>query len=393
MKRERIVEFVGGSEEEIAFLRLLLRKAAIHLTDKWRLRREDDSHVDVLVIHDISEAGSTAPAGGDGAPRRVRLIDSVFGAAGMETAPWPLPLDQIIRMLNLSAAAGTPQPVSNEPVIQQNVYDDLFEPSASAIWKTFDDLGAPAPLLDLGSDWAPPTRPQESALTLEAEMLFRREPSPDHKESLAAFRLDDSVGVEATDGKTARGGSRKDLREPARIMTGKLYTLSEIEANQQHSLVGYLTGRWLPSPSSIEVSHHTLTLDPRNRQFYAKGALCLLEDCCKQILRRGDWRGLTADEFAVIKDQIKPRPYTELLWLCCYLDDTIAPGPEFAANARFRLFESVDLKDSYAGAARVVQELEKGTTLAAAAAAAGVPIAVTQKIAAAFDAVGILIPD
>ena len=51
-----------------------------------------------------------------------------------------------------------------------------------------------------------------------------------------------------------------------------------------------------------------------------------------QRLRRGDWQGLTADEFSAIKEQIKGRPYTELLWLCCYLDDTIAPAAEFAAH-------------------------------------------------------------
>lgn len=393
MKRERIVEFVGGSEEEIAFLRLLLRKAAGLLADRWRLRREDDGHVDVLVIPDLSDPGLTLPGSSDDTQRRVRLVDSVFGAAGMETLPWPPPLEQIARMLNLTSAASEPSPAFPEPGIEQNVYDDLFEPAADSRWTRFHDLEGHAGILEVGTDWVPPPREPESALTLEAELLFRRDPTPEHREALASIRLDDAVGIESTGARTARGGTRKDQRVPNSILSSDLYTLSIEEARQQHPLASYLTGRMLPGPMRIEVCHLELTLDPRSRQFYTRGSLGTLEACCRQTLRRGDWQGLTASEFDGVRETIPARPYAALLWLCHYLDDHHPAAAELAPERRYRLIQSVDLSDDYAGAARVARELERGATLAAAASLAGVPTALAQRIAAAFDAVGILIPD
>lgn len=393
MKRERIVEFVGGSEEEIAYLRLLLRKAAGKLDDKWRLRREDDSHVDLLVIHDLNDPGLVSPApGGESPPRQVRLIDSVFGAAGMQTALWPLTVEQIVKVLNTTAVEGEQPRPPPALVIEQNVYDDLFESGPSSRWQPSEDFDLHAPL-DFNNEWVQPPRHPESALMLEAEMLFRRDPTPDHKETLAAIRLGESVGIEATDGLTARGSSRKDQRDAISLPSGMPHSLSFAEGNQWHSLASYLTGRLLPGPSQIEATHIVLTVDPRNRHYYARGALCIFEDSCKQTLRRGDWRSLTSTEFASVKEQIAPRPYTELLWLCHYLARSSPAESEFAANARFRLLQSLDLQKDYPVAAWIARELEQGATLATAAAAAGVPLAHAQHIVAAFDAVGILIPD
>jgi hypothetical protein len=392
MKRERIVEFVGGNDEEIAYLRLLLRKAASQLTDRWRLRREEDSHVDLVIIHDISDASE--PASSNAAPRRVRLIDSVFGAAGMETAAWPPTTEQLVRTLNSTAVvSNTPAAAVSAPVIQQNIYDDLFEDAPSDRWRTGVEIDPNAPLLDQHVDWVPPPRQHESLLTLQAEELFRREPHPDHKESLAAIRLTDNVDIEATDAKTIRGGSRKDLRDANGVLAGTLHTLTFEESKQRHPFATYLTGRLLPGPARIEVCHIMLTLDPRNRQYYARSTLAMLEECCTQSLRRGDWQSLAASEFAAIKEQIAPRPYAELLWLCTYIDERPSAEASIDPDTRYRLIQSIDLTRDYPGAARVAHELQQRCTITVAAAAAGVPLAVAQRVAHAFDTMGFLIPD
>lgn len=389
MKRDRILEFVGGSEEEIAYLRLLLRRAGKRLTDTWRLRQEDDSHVDLAIVHDLSDG--SAPAAN--AVRRVRLIDSVFGAAGMETTTWPLSFEQLVSTLNTTAVAGAaPAAAVSGPLIQQNVYDDLFEDAPSDRWRSGIEIDPNAPLLDQHADWVPPPQQQESLLTLQAEELFRREPHPDHKETLAAIRLNDDVAIEATDAKTVRGGSHKDLRDANGILAGALHTLTFEESKQWHRFPTYLTGRLLPGPARIEICHITLTLDPRNRQYYARGALGMFEECCRQSLRRGDWQSLAAIEFAEIKDQLAPRPYAELLWLCTYIDERAA-NPDIGVETRYRLIQSIDLTRDYPGAARVAHELQQRCTIAAAAAAAGVPVAVAQRVAHAFDTLGFLIPD
>ena len=69
MKHERVVEFIGGTDEEVAWLRLSLRRAAVRLVDKWRLRRDGDGQVDLMLIADNGETGTPLPD----APRRVRL--------------------------------------------------------------------------------------------------------------------------------------------------------------------------------------------------------------------------------------------------------------------------------------------------------------------------------
>lgn len=150
MKRERIVEFVGGSEDEVAWLRLLLRKAASQLSDKWRLRREGDGHVDLLIIHDLEDPASV-PMPLESGQRRVRLIDPVFGAAGMETALWPLSQEKLVRLFNLTGfAADMQRPAAPAtPAIQHNVYDDLFDSEPSGRWQVaIDDEFAATPLDD-----------------------------------------------------------------------------------------------------------------------------------------------------------------------------------------------------------------------------------------------------
>ncbi len=381
MNHQRIIEFVGGSEEETAYLRLLLRKAAARLRERWRLRREDDGNVDLVVIHDVSELASTLGASAS-SQRRVRLIDSVLGAAGMQTCAWPPSPDEVVRLLNATTMASEIAPATIVPAIQQNVYDDLFESSLAERWQIGESFDAQAPLQDFDDKWQPPPRLQESTLMAQAEQLFRREPDPVHKDVLASIRLHDRVSIEATDGTTSRGGARAAS------------SMSDDEANQSHPLATYLTGRLLSGPSRIEACHVVLTLDPRNRSYYAKGALCVFEDCCRHPLRRADWKALSAREFSDIKASFPARPYAELQWLCAYLDD---PGAgldsEFSADSRYRMIQSIDLQRDYPAAACLARELDQRSTLGAAAVAAGVSLGTAQRIAAAFDAVGCLIPD
>lgn len=394
MKRERIVEFVGGNEEETAYLRLQLRKSARELLDTWRLRREGDSHVDLLVVDDIGDGDVPMPVVGAGAgQRRVRLIDPAFGAAGMESVAWPLSQDTIVALLNkASRAAAKPQPAAL-PVIQHNVYDDLFEPDSVTRWQSGVDTLAQLPMEDFLDAWVAPTRESEAALTDEAEQLFRREIEPSHKEILKSIRLRDDVDVEATDGKTVGAGARQERRDAIGASSHTMHTLAVDEANARHSLLTYLTGRLLPGPARIEACHVVLTVDPRNRMFYAKGGLCIFEDCCTQALRRGDWQGLSASDFEVVKQQLEARPYSQLLWLCSYLANDAVAAAALPADGRYRLMQTFELQRDYPRAARIAQALQQRTTLAAAAAAARVSVAEAQRVAAAFDAVGFLIPD
>ncbi len=393
MKRERIVEFVGGSEDEVAYLRLMMRKAAGYLSDSWRLRREEDGGVDLLIIDEMTDAGASIPGSGESLQRRVRLVNKAFGIAGMETVAWPLSQERLTQFFNMLSAAVEPAKIEPGPVIQHNIYDELFEADAGDSWHPGDHFVSHAAAGDFLQEWSPPPRAPESADTLHAEQLFRNDPRARQKDVLQSFQLHDDIGVEATDGRTAGSGLRKDKRIGSGLLSGTAHTLTVAEANMRYPLATYLAGNLLPGPSRIDANQIVITLDPRNQQYYSKGALCVFEECCKLALRRGDWKALDFAEFNEVKKQNHPRPFAELLWLCAYIEDASAGSDEPSPDTRFRLLQNFELQRDYPRASRVARELEKGSTLTDAASIARVPLAEARRVAQAFDVVGYLIPD
>jgi len=391
MKRERIVEFVGGSEEKVAYLRLMLRKWASGLTDRWRVRHEDDGSADVLIIGDLTDADGAIPGSPDSAHRRVRLFSPAFGIAGMESAPWPLEQERLTQLLNRLSAQVEPAKITPGPVIQHNIYDELFEPDAAD--SRHAHSASQADTNNFLLDCSPLPRAPESADSLQAEQLFRNDPRARQEELLRSLRLHDDIGVEATDGRTAGSSLRKDKRTGSSELSGVAHRLTVAEANERHPLASYLTGNLLPCPSRLDAADVALTLDPRNHQFYAKGALCVFEDCCRMSLRRGDWKQLGLTEFNEVKKQNSPRPYAELVWLSAYIDDSSAGSLQPAADTRFRLRQNFELQRDYPRAARVAKELLNGSTLTQAAGEARVTTAEARRVARAFDAIGYLVPD
>lgn len=413
MQRDHIIEFVGGTEVDVAYLRLLLRKAARELPEKWRLRTEEDRQVDLLVVEDI-DSSALRP---DAMQRRVRVINPALGAAGMETVPWPITQEHLVRLLRPVAApavvtvAPAPAPVLHAPqsapapapapelapvppinalLIQHNIYDDLFEPEpeSDARWQEEPDVVGQ---VDIGGDWLASTRVNEAELMQEAERFFRADARVDQVEALRRIRLHPGVDIEATEGHTAGTGSRKDRRGVIELAADTPHALSAVEANARYPLASYLSGRLLPGPAQIEIVDVVLVLDPRNRLYYARGNLRLFEECCQLSPRRGDWRILSAAEFASVKAQITPRPITELQWLCAYFDPQAAKEPD--EILRYRILGNLDLQRDYPIAARIADELLRGVSLKAAAAAVQVPLHEAKRVAAGFDAAGLLVPD
>lgn len=378
MTRDRIIEFVGGSDEEVAYLRLLVRRAATQLGDKWRMRRDGDEQVDLLVIADNGDEALV-----QGGPRRVRLVDPALGAAGMESVNWPLSLDQLVRLLNQIGIAAARPPAA--PELHHNIYDELFDAEPSERWTSGDNL------LDRDADWVPPADDRGAQLMHEAEAFFRHDSREQHRDALKSIRLPDTVEVEATEGKTQWGIARKDKRGAlASGLAGTLHTLTTEEAESRQSMSAFLSGRLLPGPSRAEINGIALTLDPRNREYYARGSLCVLEELCRASPRRGDWRTLSTEDFAAVREQLPARPYLELRWLCAWIEGADAHLDD---AARYRLIESIDLRGDYPREARVVDALAQGHTLAGAAVIARLPIDEVRRVAAAFDAIGALLPD
>jgi hypothetical protein len=367
MMNEQVVEFVGGSDEEVAHLRLLLRRAAPQLRRRWRTRREGDSHVELFIVVD----GEAALEGG---ARQVRLLGPAVGPSGIKIERWPLKVPQIVDLLNGGepVAASPAPPATAAPAIQHNIYDDLFEAEAAA------------------GDWSagePDLIARELALMDEAEAFFRHDSRVAHREQLSAMRLGDAA-VDATEGLTAATSSRQQRRDPL--------ALSETAAGDREDarlpLTEFLTGSWLAGPSRLSTAGFELTLDPLRRQYFANASLCVLEDCCRQPIARSAWRILTTTEFASIRQRNSARPYVELQWLCAYLDEQTLHSHPMQDGAAYRLREPLDLQRDYFRAGRVSRELIRGARLADIASTTRVALDDVRRIAAAFAAVGLLAP-
>jgi hypothetical protein len=398
------VEFVGGSDEQIAWMRLSLRRAGELLRDGWRLRREDDARVDLLIVPHFEE-GTAADS-----MRQVRVIDPTMSVA-MSVAPWPLTKDLLIEVLNrigastqavapVPASVSTPAivvapglvaqaPVVQAPSIQSsiahnNLYDDIYESSGPLTMVDVDQIeaGPDAP-------WLMP-RLEDSPLIQEAEQLFKRKLDPE-LERLASIRLSASTGVEGTEGFTRMSDQRGEKRSAvgAGVETG--IGLSAEEAAQMMPFSAYL-GRVLPGPAQLIHDNLVITLDPRARKYHAQAALCLFDELCRTRIRRGDFKMLSSEEFAELKQRLPPRPFAELQWLCAFVAEGHSTGTELQDHEPYRLMDRIDLSRDFPPAERVAQTLLQGCSLQQAAQAARVALPIVRRVAAAFDELGWLVP-
>ncbi len=388
MASDRIVEFNSASDEEIAYLRLLLRRVIGRLNAPWRLRREGDAHADLLIIHDHA---IDAPAS---TQRFVRVIDSVFGAGSMQRLSWPIDKEALIRLLNghVPVTVLEPQPV--QPVgakhaelsgsIQHSIYDELFEEDAHEAWhspSSFELDGLEAFDISTSSEH----RRREQAMIDAAESVFRVRPSP--QDTLRTIALDETVGVEATTGRTDAGGNRNEKRS-ALVDLAVPSGLALQSDDNIASLMEFLGPRLLSGPAQILIDDIALTLDPRRATFYAKGSLSVFEECCRHHIRRSDWRELGVHEFAQISATLVARPYTELMWLSAY-----ANHAQLRIGDRQAVRLSHGLTDTgYRTAERVIGELRVGCTVLSAAASTRVTVEETRRVFAGFEQLGWLVP-
>lgn len=355
MQREHIVELVGGGDEATALLRLQLRRAAKQLRAPWRLRRDNDATIDMMIVADTGEIPGEEL-------KRCRLIDPSSGPTAMSYLPWPLAVPQLIDLLNARSAVAS-------PIIAHNIYDDLFDETPSGFVT-----------LDLDSI---PFEMRGSDLMDEAEAFFRRDSRKEQSDALRAMHLPEMAAVEATDGDTGAGASRRHLRESLSTKTNARHL-----AGASFALTDYLTGSLLSGPSRVDVDGIQLVLDPRQQQYHANASLCVLEHFVCRTFAVNQWRLLTTQEFAAVRQLWPPRPYAELQWLAAYLNTQ--PAVTLANDKRYRLRATLDVQRDYARAARVTRELALGTTLRDAAAAARVTLDEVRRVAMACASAGLL---
>lgn len=398
MARERIVDFVGASDEEVARLRLMMRKAGKQLVERWRLRQEADEQPDLLLVDPSTVTGSTALARArEGDRPCVILGEAGKGSGANDILPRAFKLDDLVRMFNAAgmAAMTATLPPAAAPTITHNVFDDIFSTSEETTVAV--DLG------DFNPDEFSFDIPAAATFTRgfeESEALFKHNSDREHREALKQINLGEHIEIEATDGhtdRTAHTGERK---------SGTIYVSSsapisprfEAEAapaagddTERYRLDAYLTRSLLPGPARlVHTSLSALTLDPRSKLFYAKGTLCAFEPHVMRLFPRGAWQALSATEFAEVREQQSGRDYVELIWLSAYLNSGGRLANNMDPSALYRLRKPFNLGRDYPQASKIVGLLQRSSRAADLATATRCELGEVYNVLNAFDAIGYL---
>ncbi|MEO8011539.1 MAG: hypothetical protein ABI650_07855, partial [Dokdonella sp.] len=295
---DKTIAAVGASDEDVAHLRLLMRKAASELVNTWRWGSEVGAD---LVVVDVGEfSGQMARVRAQTSGIRVAL----FCNAGADTEGdlalhRPLRAANVVDVLNHVTDAVE---IPNEIVPQrQDFFFGVESEPTSVVPRSINGTDGS------GMEHAKPKR--DVAVGLDE--LIRGDPMMDPFANARQPRLDDeSLGVEDSGGVTRRSEARSE-REPERKPNAAQAVRNLLppskrslgEDRTQHPLRAYLGEDLLGGPAQIAwADQAAVTLDPKNQVFHCEKSLGALEVYCRENPRRSDWRILTSAEIGKLAD-------------------------------------------------------------------------------------------
>jgi len=383
---EKVIAAVGISDEEIARLRLLMRKASDQLMQSWRWGSE--THADLLVIDVNGFAGQMARSRAKVSGLRVALVVEPGGGTEGEPAMYrPFKLENVIDVLNQVSDAGKVSAHKPAPV------EDYFEASlrragllADEDGLVFDETGAQR-LVD--EDVAP-----------GLDDLIRGHPLADPYTNLNPSMLDDSTRLEPTGEHTRRSEARSDRERelqgvsPAQQGAARSALPPEkidTDLAAGHRLRDYLKGHLIAGPVQIAwAGAGVLTLDPKNASFHSPDPLAKLEGYCRQPMKRADWRRLTSAELAGIRQSQPAQPFERLVWLDTLVNAQQKLASHLDPGGSFQLSRWLELERDHPRFARIGDAMRRPARLHEIAAASGSEMGDVFALVTAYDAIGCL---
>ncbi|HEV2606478.1 MAG TPA: hypothetical protein VGT79_00715 [Xanthomonadaceae bacterium] len=390
MARDRIIDCIGASDEDIAHLRLMLRTATHLLRDTWYWGTEDKADIVIVNAHSLI---------GDSALRRsqqrgisyAQLIEAGDNAPDWHFLRKPLRREEVVDLLNGIGASS----IAPMTILSQG--DDFFEmdlgeheehevPSGD-----FEQRLHSAHARLRGSE----AEPEHDAI----DAIFRRDPLAHKPEFLMPDKLAHGVGVEYVHGTTERSASRADssgdpfsrkgLSAESIDPTFRHDIVGSATDNQKRPLSAYLDQRLLGGPARIELPRSAaLVLDPKEQVFHAQGSLLSLEGYCCQPLRLGDWVPIVSAELAALRERMPARPYVYLRWMDRYLNSNGYLASHLDPAGTYRLTRRLALAQDFSFAARVGSEMLSPLRLDEIARASEVSLADVFDVVNAYEAIG-----
>jgi hypothetical protein len=384
MTRERIIECIGASDEDIAHLRLLLRTATASLRDSWQWGGEDKADIVIVDAHSLI---------GDSALRRTQQRGIEFAQlieAGDNAPDWhylrkPLRREELVELLN-GVGQNTIAPLA---ILSQG--DDFFD-------LDLEESNGTDELPELDTTF----RLNQAELENESfESLFKRDPLAETPQFLMPEKLKGNAGVEYISDTTALSSARADAINPfareavadANIDPSFRRDLGDRSTSKEmHPLSAYLSGRLLGGPARFALpGAPVLVLDPKEHVFHAEGGLAALEPYSREPLQLDAWERLVSTEFNAVRANVSARPYAQLMWMQRYVTSNGYLGSHLDPAGTYRLTDWLDIEQDYPRAFRIGANMLNPQRLDEIARISGVAIAEVFDVVNAYEAIGYVV--
>lgn len=309
MPNEKIIAANGVSDEDVAHIRLLIRKSAEQLSHPWRWG--SDAHADLLIVDTSNFAGQMARSRAKVTGMRVAVVcDAGDDHDGDPALLRPFKVENLVAVLNqatASAATLTGQVRGDSGYFQHS--SNEFEGIAEL---PHFKLDAPAA-----------HRPADANVAPGLDELLKDHPAADPYANLKPQKFDQSARIDGSGEPTRRSSLRADQERESLAVPLSVPSAARVPERKQnledlsaYRLREFLEGELIHGPMQISwPGAGTLTLDPKHQVFHSAGRLNELEIYCRESSRLSDWRRLTTAELNALRESQPGQAYQKLLWL------------------------------------------------------------------------------
>lgn len=385
LPNEKVIATIGVSDEDMAHLRLLMRKASTELSCIWRWGT--DTRADLLVVDPSNFAGQMARTRAKTSGMRVAVVCDIDAPTEGDPALYrPFKIGNIIGLLN--EASGATATLATKIASSDTMYLDT-EADADAELKLADSHFA-----EEMSD----TRRKDANVAVGLDEMIRGNPLADPFFNLQPAKLDDSTIIGGAGGATRRSELRADREREAQAVPlshqapprnpGKAADSVDRSA---HRLREYLEGSLIGGPVQIAwPDAGILTLDPKNAVYHSAQTLRELEVYCRQSPRRDEWRRLTSAELTEIRETQPSQPYQKLVWLDVLLHSAGKLASHLDPGGTYELTRWLEIARDYPHYARISAAMMQPARLHEIAATCGCSMGEVFAVVNAYDAIGCL---
>ncbi|MBL0164387.1 MAG: hypothetical protein IPP82_12315 [Xanthomonadales bacterium] len=383
MANEKIIAANGVSDEDVAHIRLLIRKSAEQLLNAWRWGA--DAQADLLVVDTSNFAGQMARSRAKVTGMRFAVVrDADADHEGDPALIRPFKPENLVAVLNHATAAAT-------GLKGQDRTSSGYFQNHSSEFEGIADL----PDFKMMDDTAEHT-PDDANVAPGLDELLKDHPSADPYLNLKPQKFDQSARVEGSGNPTRRSAQRADQDRESLAVPLSTPSSARVPERKQnledlsvYRLREFLEGELIHGPMQIAwPGAGALTLDPKNQVFHNADRLSDLEIYCRESSRLSDWRRLTTSEMNVLRESQPGQPYQKLIWLEVLLHSNGRLASNLDPGGTFQLTRWLEIARDYPIHARISAALMQPHRLHEIAASCECEMSAVFDVVNAYDAIG-----